>query len=320
MARMIAIAAAVLLTGATLRGVPAQEGSPWGADYFPNVPLVTQDGKTVHFYDDLIKDKRVLVNFIFTSCDNVCPLATAKLLQVQKRLGDRIGRDIFIYSITLDPEHDSPEALKAYAAKYGVGPGWLFLTGTRKDIDAVRYKLGERRDKEEHPNVVRVGNGVNGQWMRLPLEGDISLLVSEIGKNLDPNWYAGKPVTSFADAPRTDFPEQAQVLLRQQALYRDRCGVCHSLGKGDWLGPDLQGVAARRQRGWLMHYLAEPEKMRASGDPIALGLAQRYQVLMPKLNLTTEQILDLVDYFEKLAAPAATEHDHAAHGRGGGSR
>src|SRR3954463_11298101 len=122
MAGRISIAIAVLLAGATLSGMQAQSGSPWGAEYFPNVPLVTQDGKTVHFYDDLIKGKRVLINFVFSSCENVCPLATAKLVQVQKRLGERIGRDIFMYTITLDPEHDSPESLKAYAARYGAGP------------------------------------------------------------------------------------------------------------------------------------------------------------------------------------------------------
>jgi protein SCO1/2 len=302
MSGRISIAIAVLLASATLSGRQAQSGSPWGAEYFPNVPLVTQDGKTVHFYDDLIKGKRVLLNFIFSSCDNACPLATAKLLQVQKRLGPRIGRDIFIYSITLDPEHDSPEALKAYAARYGAGPGWLFLTGTRKDIDALRLKLGERRDKAEHPNIVRIGNGVTNQWMRLPLDGDVNLLVSDIGKNLDPNWYSGKSA-DWADAPHAEFPGAAQVQLREQALFRNRCGVCHTLGSGDYLGPDLKDVANRRDRAWLLRYLAEPDRMRAQKDPTALALASRYKVLMPKLGLTEDQLLDLVDYLESLAAP-----------------
>ena len=95
---------------------------PWGASYFPNVPLVTQDGETVLFYDDLIKDKKVLINFIYETCEKACPLSTAKLVRVQKELGPRIGRDIFMYSITLEPEHDTPEVLKDYASRFGAGP------------------------------------------------------------------------------------------------------------------------------------------------------------------------------------------------------
>src|SRR5262249_51560256 len=76
--------------------------SPWGEDYFPNVPLVTQDGKTVHFFDDLIKGRVVAIDFIFTSCGQVCPLEAARLSEVQKLLGDRVGRDVFFYSISID--------------------------------------------------------------------------------------------------------------------------------------------------------------------------------------------------------------------------
>jgi protein SCO1 len=294
--------AVVLLASLTPGARALADDHPWGASYFPNVPLVTQDGKTVKFYDDLIKDKRVLVSFIFTRCTDICPLATAKLAQVQRQLGSRVGRDLFIYSISLDPEYDSPARLKEYAARYGVGPGWLFLTGTRQNIDAVRFKLGERTDKAEHPNIVRAGNGVTGQWMKLPLSGDLTLLVSEIGKNLIPNWYAGKPVKSIEDAPRVEYPESAQALLREQALFRDRCGVCHTIGKGFYLGPDLQAVGARRNRAWLTRYLAEPEKMRARKDPIALELAKRNKVLMPNLQLTRAEIEDLVDFLETRTA------------------
>ena len=88
---------------------PAQAGR-WGKDYVPNVPVVTQDGKTLNFYDDLIKDKIVVFSFIYTSCKDICPLATARLAEVQDKLGDRIGRDIFFYSISIDPEHDTPSA------------------------------------------------------------------------------------------------------------------------------------------------------------------------------------------------------------------
>src|SRR5712692_238002 len=119
-----------------------QKGSPWGANYFPNVMLTTQDGKTVRFYDDLIKDKVVAVNLIYTTCKYNCPLETARLAQVQRMLGDRVGKDIFFYSITIDPKQDTPPALKAYAEKYHAGPGWLFLTGKQEDIDLISKRLG----------------------------------------------------------------------------------------------------------------------------------------------------------------------------------
>src|SRR5438093_1191352 len=108
----------------------AVAGNPWGADYFPNVPLITQDGTTVHFYDDLLKGKKVAINLIYTSCKDECPLETARLVQVQQLLSDRVGKDVFFYSISIDPEQDTPAVLKAYAEKFGVGPGWLFLTAT----------------------------------------------------------------------------------------------------------------------------------------------------------------------------------------------
>src|SRR6267154_4135366 len=83
-----------------------------GAQYFTNTPLITQDGKTVRFYDDLIKGKSVVINFIYTQCGDSCPLETAKLAQVQKLLGDRVGKDIFFYSISIDPKRDTPQKLK----------------------------------------------------------------------------------------------------------------------------------------------------------------------------------------------------------------
>lgn len=272
----------------------APKGSPWGSNYFPNVPLVTQEGKTVRLYDDLIKDKKVLINFIYEGCEKACPLSTAKLAQVQKLLGDRVGRDIFIYSITLDPEHDTPEVLKSYAEKYGAGPGWLFLTGKPQDIYIVRMKLGERReDKDEHQDIVRVGNGVKGEWMRLPLSADVNYLTNEIGKTLDPNWYKDKSVKGYQEAPRLAMPKEGQV------LFRNRCAVCHTIGKGDLRGPDLKGVTTRRERAWLFRFIADPDLMRASKDPIAIELYAKYNKMpMPNIGLTRAEVVDLISFLE----------------------
>ncbi len=142
------------------------------ARYLPNVVLRTQDNREVRFYDDLIKDKIVTINFIYSTCaDGTCPLITANLVQVQRLLGARVGRDIFMYSITLDPKHDTPKALKRYAQVYGVGAGWQFLTGKPEDIEFLRRKLRftDRnpeidKDPSRHSGNVRYGNEPMMQW------------------------------------------------------------------------------------------------------------------------------------------------------------
>ncbi len=139
--------------------------------YFPNVLLTTHEGKQVRFYDDLIEGKAVVINVMFASCNDACPLITANLTRVQELLGDRVGRDLFIYSITIDPEHDTPEILNHYAKSYGVGPGWLFLTGKPDDIELLRQKLGYvdpnpelDQDKRLHSGMLRYGNEPLSQW------------------------------------------------------------------------------------------------------------------------------------------------------------
>lgn len=92
-----------LFSGSVRQASATDNNSAWGANYFPNVPLVTQDGKTVHFYSDLLKGKMVVINFIYTKCRDSCPMETAKLAQVQRMLGDRVGRDVFFYSVSIDP-------------------------------------------------------------------------------------------------------------------------------------------------------------------------------------------------------------------------
>src|SRR5919199_6556164 len=134
------VSAAVLMLATIAAAIVAEPSAfadkLWGRDYFPNVPLITQTGQTVHFYDDLLKGKSVAINVIYTRCKDRCPLETAKLAQVQRLLGDRMGRDIFFYSISIDPEFDTPAVLREYAEKFNAGPGWLFLTGKRDDINA----------------------------------------------------------------------------------------------------------------------------------------------------------------------------------------
>ena len=142
----------------------------------PNVILRNQDNQKVRLYDDLIKDKVFIINMFFIGCtDGKCPVVTANLARVQKLIGDRLGRDVFMYSISLAPKHDTPKALKKYAAHFGVKPGWSFLTGDANDIERLRRKLGfwspdPVRDakKTTHTGLVMMGNDRLDRWMGTP--------------------------------------------------------------------------------------------------------------------------------------------------------
>jgi cytochrome oxidase Cu insertion factor (SCO1/SenC/PrrC family) len=138
------------------------------AGYFPNLLLLTQDNQPVHFYADLLKGKVVLINFLFTTCKGVCSPMTANLAKVQKYLGERVGRDVVMISLSVDPETDTPAVLKKYAEQFHAQPGWYFLTGEKKNVDWVLYKLGGYvEDKQQHTAVLIIGNEATGQWMKV---------------------------------------------------------------------------------------------------------------------------------------------------------
>ncbi len=146
---------------------------------FPNVPVVTHEGRKVLFYDDLIKDKIVLLNMMYAKCDGICMPTTMNLVKVQKllreRYGARFGREIVMYSLTLKPEQDSPEVLSKYAVAHGVGPGWLFVTGKPEDMEQLRRHLGYvdldpqvDKAKLSHTGNVRYGNEARTIWSACP--------------------------------------------------------------------------------------------------------------------------------------------------------
>jgi protein SCO1/2 len=142
---------------------------------FPNVVLTTHEDKQVRFYDDLIKDKIVVINFMYANCEGVCPGITMNMAKVQKALGSRVGREIFFYSITLKPEKDTPKVLKDYARMHGAGPGWLFLTGKPSDIEMIRRKQGfvdpdpeQDKDTSNHIGNLRYGNESRMLWGACP--------------------------------------------------------------------------------------------------------------------------------------------------------
>ena len=156
--------------------------------YFPDVRLTTHEFEPVRFYEDLIKDKCVTINFIYTRCeDGRCPLATANLARVQRLLGDRIGRDLFVYTITLSPDQDSPGVLARYAFSYDIGPGWKFLTGEPADIELLRRKLGftwadpvRDAQRTNHIGTLRYGNEPLQWWAACPALANPSFIAESI--------------------------------------------------------------------------------------------------------------------------------------------
>ena len=316
--RGVAATAAVLLGAlAFLNSRPADAGGPWGAAYFPNVPLVTQEGQTVRFYDDLLKDKKVVVNLIYTHCQDVCPLETARLVQVQRLLGDRVGKEVFFYSLSIDPKHDTPAVLKAYAERFHVGPGWLFLTGDKANITLISKKLGlssltDIDNPDGHQASLMVGDEPSGQWMRNSAVDNPQFLATTIRSFLvlgGPE-AAGK---SYAEAAPLPMPTGGRPLFAGQHLFQTRCAACHTVGQGDTIGPDLLGVTGRRDRAWLARFIQTPDQMLAEHDPLAMELfAKHKRIQMPNLRLGDGDVAALLAYLEAQSAkPQGTDQKDA---------
>jgi len=274
-----------------------------GGGHFPNVELITQDGKKVRFYDDLIKGKVVALELIYTTCKYNCPLETARLVQLQKLLGDRMGKDIFFYSITIDPEHDTPAVLKEYAAKYHVGPGWTFLTGKEADIKLISKKLGldklpNGNDPDGHTPSLLIGNEATGIWMRNSALDNTKFMALKI-QNLF--GYGAQAAVDMGTPSKT---ESVKLDIDKGAyLFHTRCSACHTIGNGDKVGPDLLGVTSVRERAWLNRMISEPDKLIDEKDPIATALFKQYkEIRMPRLNLPQEDVNTLIEFMKTQTA------------------
>jgi protein SCO1/2 len=312
--RLLITFCAFALISATSQAAP--KNAKWGANYFPNEPVTSHDGKTFRFYDDLIKNKIVVINFIYTNCPDICGLQSARMAIVQDLLGDRLGKDIFIYSISLDPERDTPDVLKDYAAAIGAKPGWLFLTGDTEELHKIRYKLGERsRSLAEHRNDAVLGNDKTGEWARSSIMANLKLLAQDI-MEMDPATREIQRKTH--DSKRSGGSTYLKLGKHSgQALFLKACAACHTIGMGDHIGPDLEGLSERRKIGWLTEYLMAPDVLRKRGDPIALAVANRFKgISMPNLGLSKRDAEDLVSYVEaqtKRLAGTQAKPNHGAH-------
>ncbi len=299
----LAAALAVCAVAAT-NDAPAQQ-TRWRADYFPNVVLQDQDGRRLRFYDDILRDKVVSINFIFTTCTDICPLDTAQLRRVQQILGNRVGRDVHMYSISLNPETDTPATLRRFMRTYDVGPGWTFLTGSRADVDLIQRRLGLRPAAQSnlsaHDTSIIVGNEATGQWIKRSAFENPQLLANLLGQRLH-NYAPANPTERRSYAAAGAVSDNSP----GSNLFRTRCRSCHTIGEGDRLGPDLRGVVNARPLAWLTRWIKDPDEMLAERDPTATAMMARYRNLpMPDVGLSDADVRDVIAYLRAQESVAA---------------
>ena len=154
----------------------------------PNVVLRTQDGRVVRLYDDLMKGKIALMNFFYTRCTGICGLTMSNLARVQEAFGERLGRDVVMLSVSIDPTADTPKALREYGRHHGARPGWYFLTGSPTDIELLRARLG-MRDRDQpantHAGLALYGNADTGQWAATPALGNPMSIARNVARLIE---------------------------------------------------------------------------------------------------------------------------------------
>ena len=147
-------------------GASTLERSP-AEKYFSDVELIDQDGKKVRFYSDVLKNKVVVINTFFTTCTSICPPMNRNFEKIQDALGDRLGKEAFLVSISVDPVTDTPTRLKEYGRRFHARQGWIFLTGKKENVDWALYKLGQYVEtKDEHTSIFIIGNEPKGLWKK----------------------------------------------------------------------------------------------------------------------------------------------------------
>jgi protein SCO1/2 len=146
---------------------PAAPAESPAQHYFGEIPLVNQDGQTMRLYSDVLKGRTVVIDAMFTQCAGACPLMSANMAKIQDWLGDRLGKDVYLISISVDPANDTPTKMKEYAARFKARPGWYFLTGSKENVNAALAKLGQAVEtREAHTNLFLVGNDKTGLWKK----------------------------------------------------------------------------------------------------------------------------------------------------------
>ena len=163
----------------------------------PNRILFTHTGRRVRFYDDLVRGRIIMLNLAYTRCTGICPTGFGTLHAVQSLLGDELGRSIRMYTLTLDPEHDTPRVLREARREYGAGDGWTFLTGTPDAVEDVRRGLGlydpdpkVDADRSQHAGLLVLGNDPFDRWSMVPMGFKPKRIVEALRRVQEPaaNW------------------------------------------------------------------------------------------------------------------------------------
>jgi len=157
----------LVLMGVSKAQQPATAADSPAHKYFTDVELTDQNGRKVKFYSDLLQGKVVIINSFFATCQGSCLPLNQNLAKVQEALGERLGKDVYILSISVDPTVDTPTNLNAYAKKLHARPGWYFLTGAKENVDFALKKIGQFvDDKQDHLNIFIIGNERTGLWKK----------------------------------------------------------------------------------------------------------------------------------------------------------
>lgn len=157
----------LIFLGVSQAQQPATSAETPAHKYFTDVELINQNGEKMRFYSDLIQGKVVIINSFFATCQGSCLPLNQNLAKVQEALGDRLGKDVYILSISVDPTVDTPPNLKQYAKKLQARPGWFFLTGAKENVDFALKKIGQFvDDKQDHLNIFIIGNERTGLWKK----------------------------------------------------------------------------------------------------------------------------------------------------------
>jgi protein SCO1/2 len=281
--------------------------SRFNADYFSNDTVIDQQGMKLRFFEDLISGKIVIINFVYLNCNDLCPLTTSRIAELVDQLGDIVGDKVHVYTITMDPDRDRPENLKAYASAFDAGNGWRFLTGDPENIKTIRWRLGERsRTLAEHRNDIVLGNDVTGEWSRISAYSDIEILKRNVRQvaGLPEIDNPGKNISGQKSTPEGAKLSRYRLdRMVGEALFIKACSTCHSIGRGDLVGPDLKDIAIRRTKDWLVKFIMNPQQMLSQKDPLTIEISSRYPgVSMPNLGLQPNDVDDLLSYISQRSA------------------
>ncbi len=167
-ARTLLLVLALSLAGAARAAPPASDGEAKARAWLTDTVLLTQDGKQVRFYEDVLANRVVAIDFIFTRCEMACPLLTEKMNRVREEIGELFGKEVFFVSISVDPEFDTPRELTKFATKHkALRGGWTWLTGSKESVKLVLQRLGKWvDDPDQHSTEFILGNTRTRHWMK----------------------------------------------------------------------------------------------------------------------------------------------------------